>query len=97
MTRTGQLELTWSFEDALSRDAEWVGAAALYIASRPIGATFTADTLTGALGRPHGPSGAAVGAVFKASSKRGEIRCVGFTPSLRPDRHRNMVRIWERV
>ena len=52
--RTGQLEMTFAEFDAMARDGEWCETAAAWFASRPIGATFTAETLCEALGRPHG-------------------------------------------
>lgn len=93
--RTGALETQLSMDDAMARDGEWVGAALAWITLRRAGATFTADTLTEAIGRPHG-RGDAIGAVFSNARRRGEIRAIGFQPSTRPERHGNPIRIWER-
>lgn len=57
------------------------------------GAVFTSDDVHDRIGSPPGHRNA-VGGVFIAASKRGEIRPVGYRNSRRPEAHARPVREW---
>lgn len=95
MRRTGQIEMTFGMDRAEERAAAWSGWARDYIWAAWAGATLTADDIRDAIGDPPG-SGNAMGAVLHLAAKADLIRAVGWQTSTRPERHRAVLRVWER-
>lgn len=66
------------------------------------GKPFTADALTNLIGFPdddHTPNAKnnLIGTLFCCASRDGIIRPLGFTASRRPQRHGNLIRVWQGV
>ncbi len=57
------------------------------------GGVFTSDDVCEIVGRPPG-HGNAVGGLFIAASRRGEIQPAGYRPSQRPEAHARILRCW---
>lgn len=57
------------------------------------GVVFTSDDVCQIAGRPPGHANA-VGGLFIAASRRGEIQPAGYRPSQRPEAHARILRCW---
>jgi hypothetical protein len=73
----------------------WLDDAIARFKSLNLPSTWTADDLHKSLPRPD--SDAWWGVLMAKLKNTGVVRCVGYTPSARPERNGGVVRVWEMV
>lgn len=79
---------------AVTRDPAWWAETEMWIATVPVGDTFTADDLTSVVGMPEG-SPNQVGARLRSWAQGGSVKPVGFAQAARAQSHGRFLRVWQ--